>query len=49
MARLLPPSSAQDGNHAAAALDLMVASVAIAEDLPLCTTNPADFAGLATC
>jgi hypothetical protein len=23
-----------------------IASIAIAEDLPLCTTNPADFAGL---
>lgn len=28
------------------ALDLMIASIAIAEDLPLCTTNPDDFAGL---
>jgi predicted nucleic acid-binding protein len=28
------------------AVDLMIASVAIAEDLPLFTTKPADFAGL---
>jgi predicted nucleic acid-binding protein len=28
------------------AVDLMIASVAIAEDLPLFTTHPADFAGL---
>jgi predicted nucleic acid-binding protein len=28
------------------ALDLMIASIAIAEDLPLYTTNPGDFAGL---
>jgi predicted nucleic acid-binding protein len=26
--------------------DLMIASVAIAEDLPLYTTSPADFSGL---
>ncbi len=46
MARLLLRSSAQAGNPAAGAVDLMIASVAIAEDLPLFTTNPADFAGL---
>ena len=34
------------GHRSASAVDLMIASVAIAEDLPLFTTSPADFAGL---